>query len=44
MDDNIIDEQIEKFEHEILILQGCISTLRAEKIKNITKKKGEENE
>jgi len=38
MENKFIDEQIEKFEQEILILEGCISTLKAQKlIKQIRK-------
>ena len=31
--EKLIDAQIDKFENEILILQGCISTLKVQKIK-----------
>ena len=38
MENKLIDEQIEKFEYEIQILQGCVSTLKSEKlIKEIQK-------
>jgi len=42
MENKLIDEQIERFEREIQILEGCISVLKSEKlvkeIKNIEKK------
>ena len=32
MENKLIDEQIEKFEQEILLLKCCISTLKTQKI------------